>query len=290
MIDLERYIKKITSEYDKNIPYFTSKDISVIIPTVNRFDSLNRLINSILKTHSEIYSPKEIIIIDNNVDNSYTVKNIFCNSPIPIKILKCTKKGAASARNLGAGIAKGKWLLFCDDDCIVTNTFIEGYINSQNGSIAYAGKILAFRNDKFSKYYEQQGILLPPRAKFKNTLNVPMYFVTANALILKKAFVEIKGFNESLIHAAEDVDLSLRLWQVGRLSFAFESIVFHQFENNWEDFRRRFYIYGKGNKQLEEFYHISKRPKPIVVSKKSVFNYFASKVHYRYLLKGYNSN
>ncbi len=116
-----------------------------------------------------------------------------------------------------------------------------------------------------------------------------MYFVTANAMVLKEAFIKVNGFNESFKYAAEDVDLSLRLWQIGKLDFAFKSIILHHFENNWKDFKKRFFNYGMGNKQLEKIYNVTKKPKKVEIKKKTIFNYYAAQIQHKYMLKGYNS-
>lgn len=141
--------------------------------------------------------------------------------------------------------ATGNWILFTDSDCIPSSTFLTGYLNSLNGSIGYAGNVKAFGKDKISKYYESQEILIPLNTFDKKDFRGPDFIITANALVWKKAVESIGGFNKNIgIAAGEDIDLGFRLIEIGKLSFAFESIVYHNFNGELYGFIEIFKRYG----------------------------------------------
>ncbi|HXD94466.1 MAG TPA: glycosyltransferase, partial [Bacteroidia bacterium] len=239
-------------------------------------------------THPFINFPKEIIIVDNNSILPIKVDNFFLSKGLPIQLFTCSKPGPAAARNFGASNAKGEWILFNDSDCLPTSNLLKGYLKADNGSIAYAGNIKALGTDKLSKYYESQEILLPLKTHNDYGVSVPQYLITANTLIWRKAFLEIKGFNEEIkIAGGEDIDLGLRLSQYGNLSYAFDSIALHDFNDGLFGFYKRFKRYGKGNHHIEKLWKTSMRPHPFRPNSKTLYNEMMALLQYLFLLGGY---
>jgi GT2 family glycosyltransferase len=92
--------------------------ISVIIPTFNRIDILKSTYDALVIISNEINM--EIIIVndDGNTKPELIIQELNI-SHANTKVVNNTKKGAASARNLGASLSSGKLLIFIDDDIIV---------------------------------------------------------------------------------------------------------------------------------------------------------------------------
>jgi glycosyl transferase family 2 len=133
-----------------------------------------------------------------------------------------------------------------------------------NGAVAYAGMVKAERSDLLSRYYDAQSILKPPPL-WDNGEERPVYLITANALVWRPALAEIGGFNEHFPSAGgEDIDLGLRLWSVGPLSYAPHAQVLHTFEPKLRAYVRRFLRYGRGNRRLAACYQADLAPHPFV--------------------------
>ena len=87
--------------------------VSIIIPTYNRPDYLERAVNSVLKqTHENL----EIIIIDDN--SSYDLSHVISKfQDSRIKIYRnSTNRGSVYSRNRGISLSKGDYINFLDDD------------------------------------------------------------------------------------------------------------------------------------------------------------------------------
>ncbi|APY06859.1 glycosyl transferase [Winogradskyella sp. J14-2] len=266
----------------------TKNEISIVIPVKDNQKGIDNYLTKFFKTHSKTDFPKEIIIVDNNSSPRIELKTEFMKFGLPIKLIECKKVGPASARNKGAKIAKGKWLLFNDSDCIPTKSIIKGYLKADNNSVAYAGNIESLDNDKLSKYYESQEILIPLKTYDENGDFVPQYLITANSLIWKKAFDEIGGFNEQIaIAGGEDVDLGLRLSQIGNLSYAFDSIAIHDFSDGFVGFYKRFKRYGQGNRIVEELWNTDLSPTLFRPNERTFANEILAKFQYIGLRIGY---
>ena len=91
-------------------------DFSIIVPTFNRWRQLNKCLNRLY----ELDYPKdkyEIIVVD---DGSHEMQTPPHNNGMPkIMFLRRHHAGAGAARNWGISHARGRWIAFTDDDCIV---------------------------------------------------------------------------------------------------------------------------------------------------------------------------
>jgi len=86
-------------------------NISVVIPSFNRKNTLSRSIDSVLK---QTYKPSEIILVD---DGSTDGTRGFILSSYPnIKYFFQPKKGVSSARNKGILESSSEWIAFLDSD------------------------------------------------------------------------------------------------------------------------------------------------------------------------------
>jgi len=262
-------------------------DISIIVPVKDNQQGVDNYLDNFFLTHQPDTFPKEIIIVDNNSKPTVQIHSRHLKSGL-VKLLSCKTPGPAAARNFGALKSSGQWILFNDSDCIPTISFLTGYVNADNGSIAYAGNIHSVGKDRLSKYYESQEILIPLKTYNDTGDFVPQYLITANTLVWRQAFDEVNGFNEKIkIAGGEDVDFGLRLSQVGHLSYAFDSILLHDFSDGFIGFYKRFKRYGQGNRIIEALWHTNMRPKPFRPNKRTIINEVFAKLQYMFLLHGY---
>ena len=109
---------------------------SIIIPTFNREDKIQKSINSVLK--QTIEDSFEIIIVDDgSTDNTEKVVKSYRDSKIQYVKLAINSGGPNRPKNIGSNCAKGEWLIFLDsDDTIVFNSLNEiNKILNQNNKI-----------------------------------------------------------------------------------------------------------------------------------------------------------
>ena len=265
----------------------TPAQISVIIPVKNNQAGVNQLCQKLRETHSLEMMPREVIIVDNNSNPEIVIPPEWQSGQLRIVLTNCSIPGAGAARNAGAAIATGEWLLFTDSDCIPTPSFISGYFNHLNGAVGYVGQVSSLNQDWLSSYYQTQEIFQPPGVLKGETI-YPQYLITANALIWRKAFELCGGFNQSFPSAAgEDVDLSFRLWQLGTLSYAPSSTILHDYSDGLGGFIRRFVRYGRGNRLVSKLHNITFMPPPFSPNVPTLTNFCLAKLQYGCLALGY---
>lgn len=103
--------------------------ISIVVPTLNRPESLRKLLLSILCQTS---LPEEVIVVDDSDDDGThkLIKensNVFLSKGISLEYFRGDRenRSISAARNLGAAKSAGEIVLFLDDDVILDNNYVE---------------------------------------------------------------------------------------------------------------------------------------------------------------------
>ena len=118
---------------------------SIVIPIYKRADIFQKCLTSI---SNQILEPLEIIIVNNNIDQSETdklksiLKNFNIKNKYNIRIFKSPKNSGAIARNIGAKNARGDVVAFLDSDVILDNNYysiLMSYFESYKDLIAIQG-------------------------------------------------------------------------------------------------------------------------------------------------------
>lgn len=124
-----------------------SPDVSIILPTFNRKNLLERAIKSALnQTHSRF----ELIIVDDcSSDNSQELLNSFNDDRITY-VRHTINRGGSVARNTGLLIARGEFISFIDDDDEYTSNRLKTLLHAirQHPEIDYIlSKMIIKRTD-----------------------------------------------------------------------------------------------------------------------------------------------
>ncbi len=121
-------------------------DVSIIIPCYNRWSFLPNVIKSIL---SQTFENWEIILVDDASNNAH-----YTQTPdARIKYLRLDqRRGSGHARNIGASQSKGKFVLFVDDDIILSPTYLANLLRTyeQNQDAgAVGGRLIYVHKGKY---------------------------------------------------------------------------------------------------------------------------------------------
>ncbi len=118
-----------------------SKDISIIIPTYNRPQDLQRSLFSYFDQDDVL----EIIIIDDCSESSYKDVINFYNKKYPSTKLIYIKNeknlGAGASRNIGIENAHGKYILWGEDDAFLEKNYAKILKNKISEKTIYFGSI-----------------------------------------------------------------------------------------------------------------------------------------------------
>jgi glycosyltransferase involved in cell wall biosynthesis len=209
--------------------------LSIIIPIRNSKNTLEEAFAGLI---SSINRDCELILVDNkSIDDSLQLCRQFRDSNPNLRILIHSefKIGPSAARNTGARLAKGEWLIFTDADCIPSRTWISDYLLhfSDAGLGAVAGCIHPY----LPSNVVQKAIslfTLPPITKeiIHSGSNITEgFYPTANLAVKREIFDYVGGFNENL-RFGEDHELCHKIYSAGYRIKAIETAVVEHIHRN----------------------------------------------------------
>jgi glycosyltransferase involved in cell wall biosynthesis len=181
-------------------------DVSVIIPS-NR--PSRYLAEAVASVRNQTVAVREIILVD---DGSPAPGLGAVADELGLAYLRQEAAGVSTARNRGAASARSRWIAFLDDDDVWYPTKIEDQLEA----LAAAPGAIACHSDL--TIIDEQGMPLEQIVSADGTRTELLgrgNGVSINTLlILREAYLTLGGCDTSLAHA-EDLDLILRMLQVG---------------------------------------------------------------------------
>lgn len=102
--------------------------LSIIIPSYNSKDSLEKLIDGLVQQKYNHQQPAEIIVIDDGSTDG--TAEMLRSKGITIKAIIQENKGVSAARNAGLKESTGKYIAFVDADDKVSTTYIKDVLES----------------------------------------------------------------------------------------------------------------------------------------------------------------
>ncbi len=116
--------------------------ISVIVPVNDNQAGIDRLVSRFTALGVNFVLRAEIIVVDNGSAVPLRLPP-HLNGPhaCPLRHVICDRPGPAAARNAGAAVARGDWLLVLESDCLPTATTVSGYVTTDNRQVAYGGQV-----------------------------------------------------------------------------------------------------------------------------------------------------
>ncbi len=179
--------------------------ISVVIPTYNRAETLPRALESVLEQTAAV---DEIIVVDDgSTDHSASlIKQRFGE----VRVLSQARQGVSAARNRGIAAATHEWvaLLDSDDSWLPKKIELIRQAWQQQPDFAlYHSDEIWIRNGKrvnpMHKHRKRGGWI------FKHCL--PLCVISPSTAVIRKSVLEALGGFDPELPACEDYDLWLRL-------------------------------------------------------------------------------
>jgi glycosyltransferase involved in cell wall biosynthesis len=170
--------------------------VSVIIPAYNAAAYVGRAVESAL---SQTYLPLEILVIDDG--SSDETAEIVEQLPAPVRLIRKTNGGPATARNLGARQAQGDWLALLDaDDLWMPDKLRVQLEYGTNPDVGMVHCLPDHRDDA-----------VPPQLTFEHLWN-RNWIINSSVLLRRSAFDGLGGFNEAReLISVEDYNLWIRV-------------------------------------------------------------------------------
>jgi glycosyltransferase involved in cell wall biosynthesis len=206
-------------------------ELSVVIPTYNRLDTLQHVIPSLLaqRTPRDAY---ELLICDSHSNDGTTEYLARVSAEYPnVRHLPGAYTGRAMARNAGIAQAQGEVVLFNDSDIIADPQLLEAHLAHHRAQrdIAVVGwevQVNSIVDYEYKRDHpEKRGSLHPETRKRLSWL----YFLTGNASVRREDLLRVGCFDESFTgYGHEDLELGYRLQKAGiRILYESRAVNYH---------------------------------------------------------------
>ena len=195
--------------------------ISVVIPTLNRINTLQRALDSVI---NQTYKPAEIIVVDNGSSDG-TLK--FLREQYPkITILTENKIGVSSARNKGIKKSINQWIALLDSDDAwhprkleIQTSMLDSALKEYN--LIHTDEVW-FRNNKhinqMKKHKKQGGYI------FERCLS--LCCISPSSVMFKKNILDKVGLFDESLPVCEDYDMWLKICSSEEVLFAQDKLTY----------------------------------------------------------------
>lgn len=189
--------------------------VSVIIVNYNGQKYLEDCLESLNKV---TYLNAEVIFVDNGSSDD-SVEFVTKHYPHVNLIRLNENKGYAEANNIGAKIANGNYLMFLNNDTVVSSDFIDRlvYTAETDNRIAICQSLLVKPDgtiDSSGDFIDELGVVYNSKTEVTDIREISCAR-GASMLVRKEFFEKVGGFDAKFFVSFEDVDLGWRAWIFG---------------------------------------------------------------------------
>ena len=223
---------------------------SVVVPTYNRLRLLRNTLESLFKQDFPDY---EIIVVDDGGNDGTAEYLAELTRNGRIHGISQANAGLAATRSAGLAVARGEFVAFTDDDCVVPPDWLkryrEAFLRTGAAGIGGAtetgnpGNAYAFVNDIMHNHFKRAF------ASGAGGYGGGTPFLTGNNVAYSRSALErVGGPDPRFRMGAEDRDLAYRVSATGGLVVYEPSIVVQHFnDSDFGRYVRQQYRYGVGS-------------------------------------------
>lgn len=212
--------------------------VSIIIPTYNKWEYTAKCLDALSANTTEV--SHEIIVVDNASSDVTPTALTHFGDRLRLQLNE-NNQGFSKACNQGARMARGKYLLFLNNDTEAQPGWLDAMVKEveQDDSVVMVGSKLLFPDGTIQHggvtfsygmpypisamhlHYQQ-----PPEASQER---LELRAVTAACMLIRpEVFHAVGGFDEGYVNGYEDVDLCLKVGERGgRIIYTPESVLIH---------------------------------------------------------------
>ncbi len=239
---------------------------SIVIAVYNRPEEVVELLESL--TMQSLKAEMEVIIVEDGSQVTCAKEIDIFRRQIDIKYIVQENQGPGRARNNGAAIAQGEYLLFFDSDCVLPSNYlaIADERLKRESFACFGGP------DRAHKFFTRiQKAISYSMTSFFTTGGIRggrkkvdrFYPRSFNLGVKKSVFDEVGGFSD--MRYGEDIDFSMKVYERGYVVGLMEdNFVYHKRRNTFRSFFKQ--VFSSGTARIDIASRHSKAIKPVHVA------------------------
>ncbi len=221
---------------------------SVIIPTYNRPRHLSGCLRA-LTQQSYPRQQFEVIVVDDGGPEPLDKVIDTYRGRLTLTLLRQGNAGPATARNMGASVARGEYLAFTDDDCRPHGNWLRQLDTAFRANAArMIGGRTVNRLSRNCYSATSQLILDVVYAFYNRDPTAARFFASNNIAMPRRMFDAVGGFDRGFPMAAgEDREFCDR-WRMQGYAMAYQSeaVIQHLHRLTLRTFGEQYFTYGRG--------------------------------------------
>lgn len=229
----------------------TMTKLSVIIPVYNRPEEIVELLDSL--TMQPLKNEIEVIVVDDGSSQPCESEIEHFKKQLNLKYIYQQNAGPGIARNNGAKIAEGEYVIFFDSDCVLPSD----YLTKTFEHLAHEPLDCFGGPDKAHKFftpiqkaisYSMTSILTTGGIRGGKKKMDKFYPRSFNLGVRRDVFEELGGFSD--MRYGEDIDFSMKVHENGyKLGLIDETFVYHKRRNTFKSFFKQ--VFSSGTARIE---------------------------------------
>ncbi len=205
---------------------------SIVIPSYHRLESLERLLKALSRLK---YSNDEIIVVEQGENHGEEYRKFSKQLKLRLNYFFLKERSTSKAMNVGASKAKGKYIVFLDDDVIPEKGFLEAHLKHFEDKAvgATVGRVITEGQqvEPLHLHVGRVGWLGQVSGGFSSTMpQLVDTVIGCNTAWRKDVYQKLGGMDERFTGNALrlETDLSLRAKKLGyTIAFVPEAEVLH---------------------------------------------------------------
>ena len=227
---------------EEKIVYLCTMELTIIISTYNRAESLLRTLNSVIQQDADPATWECLVVNNASTDNTKKLFDELAQKhpDFNLRMVDEEQQGLSFARNKGIAESKGRYVAFIDDDETVAPTFVSGYMSLFNAGYAFVamGAVIPVYESgrpKWMSTYTEKMIANPiDLGDTAFTISHKIVPAGGNMAFNRELFNIYGSFDTDLgrigkeLRGGEETELFRRIRSLGeRVFYAPKAIVYH---------------------------------------------------------------
>jgi GT2 family glycosyltransferase len=220
---------------------------SIIIPTFGRPDQLRNCLDTLVAVDPP-GDGFEVIVVDDGTPEPLEPQLKPWQDQLELTVLRQENAGPGPARNLGLTTARGRFIAFTDDDCLIDRGWLQALETAfeDHPEAMLGGRTTQQPGDPYS---ETNQLIFDAVHRFYNESGQgATFFPSNNMAISAEPLREVGGFDPQFFpHASEDRELCDRWRHLGHdLLYVPEAHLIHARPASFQRYWRQHFTYGRG--------------------------------------------
>ncbi len=220
---------------------------SIIIPTYGRPDQLRNCLDTLV----EVDPPGEgfeVVVVDDGTPEPLEPQLKPWRDRLEVTVLRQENAGPGPARNLGLTAARGRFVAFTDDDCLIDREWLRALESAleERPEALIGGRTTQQPGDPFS---ETNQLIFDAVHRFYNESGQGATFFPSNNMAISAELLrDVGGFDPQFFpRASEDRELCDRWRHLGHdLLYVPEAHLIHARPASLQRYWRQHFTYGRG--------------------------------------------